>query len=84
MSAEWVSVADRLPELGDYSVLLYWEANGGMDIGHVQDYFNPITAGVVDGEQTYARWYQRSGVTHWQPMPEPPNRAAANGAGGQP
>lgn len=73
MDDNWISVSDRLPELGDYSVLAYWEGNGGMDMVHVQDYFAPITNGRdTEGNLQYTKWYMNVGVTHWQDMPEPP------------
>ena len=70
--SEWISVKDRLPELGDYSVLAYW-GHGGIDMVHVADYFKDITAGVDhQGNQRFTKWYLTSGVTHWMPLPEPP------------
>ena len=69
----WVRVEDRLPDLGDYSVLAYFAANGGIDMIHVQDYFAPITNGRDgQGNLQYTQWYLSQGVTHWQPLPEPP------------
>lgn len=68
----WVSVEDRLPELGDYSVLAYFAENGSIEMVHVQDYFQPITAGKVDGEQQFTKWYISNRITHWHPMPEAP------------
>ena len=74
--SEWISVKDRLPESEDYSVLAYWSANGGMDMVHIQDYFDDITDGVDDeGNQLYTKWYLSSGVTHWMPLPPAPTEA---------
>lgn len=72
--SDWISVEDRLPESKDDSVLAYWADNGGMDMVHIQDYFDDITAGIAeDGfTQLYTKWYISSGVTHWMPLPEPP------------
>lgn len=71
--SNWISVKDRLPESKDDSVLAYWSHNGGMDMVHIQDYFDDITDGLdADGNQLYTKWYLSSGVTHWQPLPEPP------------
>lgn len=75
---EWISVLDRLPELGDYSVLAYFNNgktfdDGGMDMVHVEDYFKPITAGTgLKSEQLYTHWYLFQKVTHWAKLPEPP------------
>jgi hypothetical protein len=68
---EWVDVNDRLPQLKDDSVLVYFD-NGGIDMVHIEDYFGDITSGVIDGKQTYTKWYLSQGVTHWMPLPEPP------------
>ncbi|MER1814591.1 DUF551 domain-containing protein [Proteus mirabilis] len=68
----WIRCDERLPELGDYSVLAYW-SHGGMDMVHVEDYFSDITNGLDEnGNQMYTKWYLSQKVTHWQPMPEEP------------
>ncbi len=70
---EWVKCSDRLPELGDYSVLAYFSENGGMDMVHVEDYFKDITNGFDgEGNQLYSKWYLHQSVTHWHPMPDAP------------
>jgi len=69
----WISVDERLPETGDYSVLAYWSGNGGFDMIHVERYFENITDGLdADGAQKYTKWYLNAGVTHWMPLPSPP------------
>ena len=69
---DWISVEDRLPELGDYSVLAYWW-HGGIDMVHVEDYFGDTTAGLDDsGKQLYCKWYKTQGVASWMPLPDPP------------
>ena len=71
--SEWISVDDRLPESKDDSVLAYFSENGGIDMVHIQDYFDDITNGVDDdGNQLYTKWYISQGVTHWMPLPQPP------------
>jgi len=71
--SEWISVEDRLPELRDDSVLGYFSENGGIDMIHIEDYFEDITAGVnCEGVQMYTKWYISQGVTHWMPLPLPP------------
>lgn len=74
VAGEWVSVDERLPELKDDSVLAYFPT-GAIDMVHIQDYFAPITNGVVDGEQQYTCWYLKQGVTHWQALPPAPGSA---------
>ena len=70
---EWVNVNDRLPILGDYSVLAYFSDNNAIDMVHVEDYFKNITAGLDDNnEQLYTKWYKTQGVTHWMSLPEYP------------
>lgn len=61
----WISVEDRLPELqGEYIVA--HEQKEGMPLG------------VSAAEWVHARWFvsgkllRLMGVTHWQPLPEPP------------
>ena len=71
--SEWISVAERLPKVGDYSVLAFWSMNGGFDMIHVEQYFADITNGVDDtGKQLYTKWYLQMGVTHWMPLPKAP------------
>lgn len=78
--SEWISVDERLPEPGDYSVLAYSQAGapdgwpeGGMDMVHAEFYFNDITCGLDDdGNQLYTKWHISQGVTHWMPLPDPP------------
>ena len=70
---QWIRVKDRLPKLGDYSVLAYFSENGGIDMVHVEDYFKDITAGHDEkGNQAYTKWYMWQKVTHWMPLPKPP------------
>lgn len=70
--AGWVSVNDRIPELGDYSVLTYW-GHGGIGMIHVEDYFRDITNGLdADGNQLYTKFYLTDGITHWMPLPAAP------------
>lgn len=72
MILKWINVNDRLPEIGDYSVLAYFSENGGIDMVHVEDYFEDITNGIIEGEQQYTKWYISQGVSHWIELPEPP------------
>ena len=68
----WIKCSEKLPELGDYSVLAYFADNGAVEMVHVEDYFKDITAGIFSGEQLYTKWYIARKITHWHLMPEPP------------
>ncbi|QQO71470.1 DUF551 domain-containing protein [Morganella morganii] len=71
----WISVNERLPELGDYSVLAYWKDGYSMDMVHVEDYFGDITNGRDEnGNLMYTKLYLSEKITHWQPMPEAPTK----------
>lgn len=73
MMSEWISVDDRLPESRDDGVLVYFSETGGVETVHIQDYFDDITAGVdAAGNQLYTKWYKNQKVTHWMPLPAPP------------
>lgn len=67
MSEEWISVEDRLPDIGD--IVDVWtrdgrETNQSFNGISDEDYaFYPTTGG------TYLHIDK---VTHWQPLPEPP------------
>jgi len=69
----WISVETRLPELKDDGVLVHFD-NGSIETVHIEDYFKPITSGIVDGVQTWTRWYlhHEPKVTHWMALPDPP------------
>ena len=71
--SEWISVEDRLPESKDDGVLVYFSETGSIETVHIQDYFDDITAGINRaGQQVYTKWYKHQNVTHWMPLPEPP------------
>ena len=71
---EWINCNDRLPELKDDSVLVYFSKTGSIETVHIEDYFKDITAGHDDqGRQALTKWYTWQGVTHWMPLPEAPN-----------
>lgn len=70
---EWIKCEDRLPELKDDGVLVYWPKIGSVETVHIEDYFKDITNGLdADGNQLYTKWYLSQGVTHWMPLPQPP------------
>ena len=72
---KWISVKDRLPKSKDDSVLVYFGdcTIKGIDMVHIQDYFDDITNG-LDGykKQLYTKFYINQGITHWTLLPEPP------------
>ena len=69
---KWISVNDRLPEIEDDSVLVYF-SHGGIDMVYIHDYFDSITCGVDGfGKQLYTKYYISIGITHWMPLPSPP------------
>lgn len=56
---KWISVEDKLPKNGDYSVLVVFNNNSveDMKMVHVQDWIK-------------GRYGTR--ITHWMPLPDPP------------
>tara|TARA_R110002124_G_scaffold23673_6_gene87528 strand:- start:207 stop:518 length:312 start_codon:yes stop_codon:yes gene_type:complete len=69
---QWISVADRLPELEDNSVLVYFTTTS-IETVHIEDNFKDIPNGFdKEGNQLYTKWYIFSGITHWMPLPSPP------------
>ncbi|CBJ80312.1 conserved hypothetical protein [Xenorhabdus bovienii SS-2004] len=69
---DWIKCSERLPEIRDDSVIVYF-SNGSMDMVHIEDCFRDIGAGVDEnGNQLWTKWYLSIGITHWQPLPEPP------------
>ncbi len=71
--SNWISVDDILPKSSDDSVLVYFSETGGIETVHIQDYFDDITAGLDEGgNQLYTKWYKSQKVTHWMPLPAPP------------
>ena len=69
---QWISVQDRLPELEDNSVLVYFTTTS-IETVHIEDNFKDIPNGFdKEGNQLYTKWYICSGITHWMPLPEPP------------
>ena len=78
----WISVKDRLPtyaELKDEYVLVLFEdgticstafdecIEGESIFGEWRQNFDPVTLGATDSD-----WWPLEGVTHWMPLPEPP------------
>lgn len=62
---EWVKCSDRLPEK-DIGILIFWNGNVRMaELQNTGSHFDFFVSGTfyLDGED----------VTHWMPLPEPPN-----------
>lgn len=66
---KWISVEDRLPKMGDYSVLAAFDNKSvepvprsslPIDMVHVEDWLRDRIIG------TFPR------ITHWMPLPDPP------------
>lgn len=62
---EWISVKDRLPGK-DGMYLCYYKFPDGMK-GCTPYYFTSL------GEPRFKKDFQEEEITHWQPLPEPPN-----------
>ena len=65
---EWISVDDRLPEDGDYSVFAAF-VNGSVEpihSSHVKIHMDMVHV------QDWVRDNYIVGVTHWMPLPQPP------------
>ena len=63
----WISVDERLPQVGDY-VLVYdeIETHGSYYTVRIDKYI----LACISGEEFSESW---RGVSHWQPLPEPPH-----------
>ena len=78
---EWISVKDRLPEVGDsYLVVVKYkydhekEYNYDTDVATYYPYDNP-SAYIDERWDTYNDWdegQQYLHITHWMPLPQPP------------
>jgi hypothetical protein len=64
MKVEWISVNDRLPEIGD-KVLIYCSSQGQL-IAYLS--YEKQWIHVFDGSYLYLN------ITHWMPLPEPPSK----------
>jgi hypothetical protein len=78
MSIKWIRCEERLPKLGDYTVLvcamngnfddspsIRWR-HGSYETVQVDDYFKDKGNGIdKNGNQLYGKWYLTVGITHW-------------------
>ena len=74
---EWISVEDRLPEesglyitFGCTAVPVRWLHNFDKDIGKFGAWWNYEPDGK---EHPRYRFIEAGNITHWMPLPEPPN-----------
>ena len=70
---EWVSVEERLPE--GHAQVLMWSAK--WNIAEAGSYYNKhfwVYSEIGDG-------YIADNITHWMPLPAPPDRRPPEGAG---
>jgi len=63
---EWISVEDRLPE-SDFSVLVTWRASRKEIDKHRYINLDNFIGGAFIGDNP-----TRLPITHWMPLPEPP------------
>jgi hypothetical protein len=66
----WIPCSEMLPEK-DTSVIIY-------AAGHRVSAYYDAVKGVFRLTESDDLFYLRSAVTHWMPMPEPPNGGAGN------
>lgn len=73
-SQQWISVKDKLPEVGDSYIV----AGKQRFQGEPWEYFTDVAASngsYIDGFwDTFNDWIegQETHITHWMPLPEPP------------
>ena len=65
----WIRIEERTPELGDYSVLIWFE-DGDWAMAHVEDWFGDITDGYTEHYafgmyNNVTKWYLKQHATHW-------------------
>ena len=79
--SEWISVKDRLPESGkDVLVFAVGKANAfiGDTTIEITEYTNvslfPSTAVGMGWRSPYQYFFYNYEITHWMPLPEPPEK----------
>jgi hypothetical protein len=67
--SEWIKCSERMPD-GATAEVLTIMANGQQ---HIAEYSGTDWYGQNGGRLLDERWPDRSTVTHWMPLPEPPH-----------
>lgn len=67
MTNEWISVKDRLPEVGK-PVLVY----RGRCLGELMNVYVLLDEGRWEDDYGYYGSAEDEGITHWMPLPQPP------------
>jgi len=76
---KWVKCEDRIPELKDDLVIVYFSKTDSVEMVHIEDYLKDITSGLDDdGKQLYTKWYLSQGVTDWMKKPCRPDQLIQN------
>ena len=76
----WIPVTERLPDPnndGDYVIICATEKNDRIDYQNAVIMAFVCDEGFVDTEMDFVL----TGVTHWMPLPEPPEAALKGGEG---
>lgn len=77
--AKWIDVSDRLPKRG--TAVLVVTAPGSMSVGRnivVAEYIHPMLEPNGAFVMGYIGKYDILTVTHWMPLPEPPEEGGTN------
>lgn len=80
LAPEWVSVKERLPELGPRQItgvtygddVLFMENDGDIHLGYLCENDDGRLAWFSKSNREIKRW---DAITHWQPLPQPPKTA---------
>lgn len=71
-SQHWISVEERLPE-EDVRVLVYAKGKKGNAVTEITYYSSHLYGFNITGWQSPSNYfYQEHTITHWMPLPEPP------------
>lgn len=64
---KWISVTDNLPRINDV-VLVYDKHIEDVATGYISEFIGDRSVWIIDYGQSIS-----DEVTHWMPLPEPPN-----------